>query len=116
MGHAAMTLSVTHTEATARPGQALLPLWVGAGVYARPHVLAFPILVAWIAGLVDAADRRDAPPLALVLLIALWANLHGGFVFGLFFIAPTALAALVDAEPAARLGLALRWALFAALA
>lgn len=29
-----MTLSVTHTEATIRPSRALLPLWVGAGVYA----------------------------------------------------------------------------------
>lgn len=183
-----MTLSVTHTEATIRPSRALLPLWVGAGVYAlllisgnrllndpdtlwqitvgqwildhravpevdvysftmrgapwistqwlaqvgyaaayrlagwtgpvvlaasaialafalfaralgrhlrdstmlvfvvaafllclphllaRPHVLAFPILVAWMAGLIDAADRKAAPPLALVLLIALWAD------------------------------------------
>ncbi|BAM87916.1 conserved membrane hypothetical protein [Bradyrhizobium oligotrophicum S58] len=225
-----MTLSVTHTEATARPAHALLPLWVGAGVYAlvlisgnrllndpdtlwqvtvgqwiidhravpevdvysftmrgapwistqwlaqvayagayalagwsgpvvlaasaialafalfaralgrhlrdgttllfvvaafllclphllaRPHVLAFPILVAWIAGLVDAADRKDAPSPALVLLIALWANLHGGFVFGLFFIAPAALDALVNADASARRGLALRWAAFAALA
>ncbi|MGJ5178408.1 hypothetical protein ACQR16_20005 [Bradyrhizobium oligotrophicum] len=225
-----MTLSVTHTEAIAPPGRALLPLWVGAGVYAlllvagnrllndpdtlwqitvgqwiidhravptvdvysftmrgapwistqwlaqvayaaayglagwsgpvvlaaaaialgfalfaralrrhlrdsttllfvvaafllclphllaRPHVLAFPILVAWIAGLIRAADRKEAPPAALALLIALWANLHGGFVFGLFFIAPAALDALVNAEAAARRGLALRWAMFAALA
>jgi len=28
-----MTLSVTHTEATTRSAHALLPLWVGAGVY-----------------------------------------------------------------------------------
>ncbi|CAL79376.1 conserved hypothetical protein; putative membrane protein [Bradyrhizobium sp. ORS 278] len=83
---------------------------------ARPHVLAFPLLVAWMAGLLDAADRKDAPPLVLVVLIALWANLHGGFVFGLFFIAPAALDALVNAEAAARRSLALRWAAFAALA
>ena len=225
-----MTLSVTHTEATIRPSRALLPLWVGAGVYAlllisgnrllndpdtlwqitvgqwildhravpevdvysftmrgapwistqwlaqvgyaaayrlagwtgpvvlaasaialafalfaralgrhlrdstmlvfvvaafllclphllaRPHVLAFPILVAWMAGLIDAADRKAAPPLALVLLIALWANLHGGFVFGLFFMAPAALDAVVNAEPPLRRALALRWMAFAALA
>ncbi|MGJ4948280.1 hypothetical protein [Bradyrhizobium sp. HKCCYLS20291] len=83
---------------------------------ARPHVLAFPILVAWMAGLIDAADRKEAPPIAMVLLLALWANLHGGFVFGLFFIAPAALDALVNAEPHARRALALRWAAFAALA
>ncbi len=229
-GPAAMTLSVTHTEATAGRAQALLPLWVGAGVYAlllisgnrllndpdtlwqitvgqwiidhravpevdvysftmrgapwistqwlaqvayaaaykaagwtgpvvlaasvialsfalfaralgrhlrdsttlvfvvaafllclphllaRPHVLAFPILVAWIAGLIDAADRKDAPPWPLALLIALWANLHGGFVFGLFFIAPAALDSLVNADRSVRSSLALRWAGFAALA
>src|ERR1700754_341235 len=45
---------------------------------ARPHVLAFPVMVLWIGGLIDAANRRDAPPLRLTLLIALWANLHGG--------------------------------------
>lgn len=83
---------------------------------ARPHVLAFPLMVAWIGGLIDAADRRAAPPFALALLIALWANLHGGFVFGLFFIAPAALDALVNAEAHARRGLALRWAAFALVA
>ncbi|UFZ03890.1 hypothetical protein LQG66_32625 [Bradyrhizobium ontarionense] len=83
---------------------------------ARPHALAFPVLVAWIAGLIDAADRKDAPRPALVLLVSLWANLHGGFVFGLFFIAPAALDALVNAEPSARRVLALRWAMFAGLA
>ena len=27
----------------------------------RPHVLALPLLVAWFIGLIDAADRKDAP-------------------------------------------------------
>jgi hypothetical protein len=70
-------------------------------------------MVMWIGGLMDAADRKDAPPLVLTLLIALWVNLHGGFVFGLFFIAPAALDALVNAEAAARRALALRWIVFA---
>lgn len=83
---------------------------------ARPHVLAFPLMVAWIGGLIDAADRRAVPPFALALLIGLWANLHGGFVFGLFFIAPAALDALVNAEASARRALALRWAAFALVA
>ncbi|HEU0148827.1 MAG TPA: hypothetical protein VFR21_18390 [Bradyrhizobium sp.] len=80
---------------------------------ARPHVLAFPVMVMWIGGLIDAADRKQAPPLVLTVLIALWANLHGGFVFGLFFMAPAALDALVNAEAAARRALALRWIVFA---
>jgi len=79
---------------------------------ARPHVLAMPVMVLWIGGLIDAADRREAPSFALLPLIALWANLHGGFVFGLFLVGPIALDALVSAEPQARPRLALRWSAF----
>jgi hypothetical protein len=79
---------------------------------ARPHVLALPVMVAWIGGLIDAADRREAPSLWLLLLIALWANLHGGFIFGLMMIAPVALDAVVSADASARKSLALRWAAF----
>ena len=80
---------------------------------ARPHVLAMPVMVAWFAGLIAAADRRDAPSYWLVPLMALWANLHGGFVFGLVLIAPVALDALLGAQAAQRKQLALRWAAFA---
>ena len=38
---------------------------------ARPHVLALPVLVAWAAGLIAAADRRAAPSISLLTLIAL---------------------------------------------
>jgi hypothetical protein len=79
---------------------------------ARPHVLAMPLMVMWIGGLIDAADRRAAPSFALLPLIALWANLHGGFVFGLFLIGPIALDALVGAEASSRKALAARWAAF----
>jgi len=83
---------------------------------ARPHVLALPIMVAWIGELIAAADRREAPSLRWLPLIALWANVHGGFVFGLMMIAPIALDCLIGAEAGARVRLAMRWALFAALA
>ena len=79
---------------------------------ARPHVLALPVMVAWIGGLIDAADRREAPSLWLLPLIALWANLHGGFIFGLMMVAPVALDAVVGADASARKSLALRWAVF----
>jgi hypothetical protein len=85
-------------------------------ILARPHVLAFPVMVAWIGGLIAAADRHDAPPLRMLPLMALWANLHGGFVFGLAMIAPIALDAVVSAEACSRKSLALRWAAFAAAA
>ncbi len=80
---------------------------------ARPHVLALPVMVAWISGLIDAADRREAPSFRLLPLMALWANLHGGFIFGLMMVAPVALDAIVAAEAANRKSLALRWAAFA---
>jgi hypothetical protein len=80
---------------------------------ARPHVLAMPLLVAWVGGLIASADRSSAPSFWLLPLMALWANLHGGFVFGLVLIAPIALDAVLSAEPASRKSLVLRWAAFA---
>jgi hypothetical protein len=80
---------------------------------ARPHVLAMPVMVAWVAGLMEAADRRGAPSFWLLPLMALWADLHGGFVFGLVLIAPVALDAVLSADVSLRKSLALRWAAFA---
>jgi hypothetical protein len=51
-------------------------------LFVRPHVLTFPILVAWTAMLIEARDRDRAPPFWLLPLMVLWANLHGGFMFG----------------------------------
>ncbi len=79
---------------------------------ARPHVLAMPVMILWIGGLIEAADRRAAPSFWLLPLIALWANLHGGFVFGLFLVGPIALDALLNAEAPLRKALVLRWAAF----
>jgi hypothetical protein len=83
---------------------------------ARPHVLALPLLVAWVGGLIASADRSRAPSFWLLPLMALWANLHGGFVFGLVLVAPIALDAVLSADLASRKSLALRWAVFAAAA
>jgi hypothetical protein len=81
-------------------------------ILARPHVLALPVMVMWIGGLIAAADRQGAPSFALLPLMALWANLHGGFVFGLMMIAPIALDAAVNAQGPLRKPLMLRWAAF----
>jgi hypothetical protein len=83
---------------------------------ARPHVLAMPVMVAWVGGLIAAADRRGAPSFWLLPLMALWANLHGGFVFGLVLMAPVALDAVWGADVSKQKSLALRWAAFAVLA
>jgi hypothetical protein len=79
---------------------------------ARPHVLAMPVMVAWVGGLIAASDRRVRPSFLLLPLIALWANLHGGFVLGLALIGPIALDALWNAQSAERKPLAVQWALF----
>jgi hypothetical protein len=80
---------------------------------ARPHVLALPVMVAWVGGMTAAADRRATPSLLLLPLMALWANLHGGFVLGLALIAPVALVAVWEAAPNHRVLLAVRWTFFA---
>jgi hypothetical protein len=79
---------------------------------ARPHVLALPVMVAWVNGLVSASERRQAPSFWLLPLIGLWANLHGGFIFGLALVAPFAFDALWNAEASQRRPLALRWVAF----
>jgi hypothetical protein len=84
-----------------------------AGLLARPHIVALPVLAAWGAGLMAARDRGRAPSLALAALMTLWSNLHGGFAFGLALIGPFALDAIVEAKAEARGALARDWALFA---
>jgi hypothetical protein len=80
---------------------------------ARPHVLALPLMVAWVGGLIRSADQRTLPSWRLLPLMTLWANLHGGFVLGLALMAPLALEALWHAENTQRLAVVKHWGLFA---
>ncbi|WP_028138386.1 hypothetical protein [Bradyrhizobium japonicum] len=92
---------------------AMLALLLSAHhVLARPHILALPVMVAWIGLLMAAADRRCAPSWYWLPLMALWANLHGGFVLGLALIGPISLEAVEHAEKGRRLRLFMRWVLF----
>jgi hypothetical protein len=84
----------------------------GSHLLARPHVLVFPVMVAWANGLLRASERGQSPSFWLLPLLALWANLHGGFVFGLALVGPFALDALWNAERPQRMTLAVRWAVF----
>jgi len=81
---------------------------------ARPHVLVLPITLAWAYGLMSASERGRAPSPWLLPLIAMWANLHGGFVFGLVLVGAFALDALWNAGRVQQRSLALRWAAFGA--
>lgn len=89
----------------------LLAMSVGH-VLARPHMLALPVMLAFVGGLLAAADRRAAPSWLLLPLMAVWANLHGGFVMGLALIGPIGLDAIAAAGRSDRFALAARWALF----
>ena len=82
----------------------------------RPHALAMPVMVAWVAALIAAADRGEAPRLWWLPLMTLWANLHGSFVLGVALVAPIALDAMLNAQPQARMRILLRWVLFGVLA
>jgi hypothetical protein len=82
---------------------------------ARPHALALPLMVAWTGVLIDAVDRRRPPPLALLPVMTLWANLHGSFTLGLALVAPLALEAWWNTG-AGRRATALTWLRFGALA
>jgi hypothetical protein len=84
---------------------------------ARPHTLALPLVVLWAGTLFAALDRGRAPPLLLLPVMTLWANLHGGFTFGLALTGCAAAEAVLAAEDrAARVGAVRRWGSFGLLA
>lgn len=98
-----------------------LALALGLGLWAptllaRPHVLVLPLAALWTAGLVAARDRNAAPKLAMALLMTVWANMHGGFIFGLALIVPFALEAIAAAPKGGRAIQARAWGAFAAAA
>ena len=82
---------------------------MGPHLLARPHVLAFPLSLIWVAGLVRAVEERRGPHPLLLAAMLLWANMHGGFTFGIMLVGAFALDALVGARDGAE-----RKALFAA--
>lgn len=83
---------------------------------ARPHALAMPVIIAWSAGLIAAADRRSAPSFWLLPLMTLWTNLHGSFVLGLALIGAMAVDAIWSARTGARKDLLRSWFGFGVLA
>jgi hypothetical protein len=81
------------------PAAAYLAAAVGAVLLAthwiaRPHLFTFVLLAL----LLELLERPKAPaPLLILALFALWANLHGGWVFGTALLGAYALGRLIDA-------------------
>jgi len=103
----------------AEPFSTLIAATLGAAMVlghllVRPHLLALPLLVLWSGALFAARDTGSGPPFRLLPVMAVWANLHGSFAFGL------ALALFLAAEavlaPGRRAHEAGRWGGFSLLA
>lgn len=95
----------------------LAMLMTASHLLARPHVLAMPCMVLWVLGLVQAREEDRAPSLWLLPIMALWANLHGGFILGLGLSLALAAEALIAGWQRRRAGAVLRpWLMFVSLA
>jgi len=81
-------------------------------ILARPHMLALPVMIAWVGVLMNAADRKVTPSWVWLPLMSLWANLHGGFVLGLALIGPMAIEAIWTLESGKQIRLLARWFVF----
>ena len=101
-----------------RPAQAIViaalawivisPHWL-----ARPHMVALPLMVWWMALLVAARANGRAPALWAALIMIPWVNLHGTFLVGIGFAGLfTVEAVLMTAGEAARVKAAKDWTLF----
>jgi hypothetical protein len=80
---------------------------------ARPYIFTFPIFVVWTAHLYEASRREETPPLWLLLLLVLWANLHATYFLG-FAVAAFAFLDLFARVRFSRPGLLIRWVAFGA--
>lgn len=89
---------------------------IATHMLARPHVLAWPLLVVWGGALLRAAEEGRAPPGWLAGVMALWANLHGSFTLGLALVPALAAEALWQCPRGERGRMAWRWGGFGVLA
>jgi hypothetical protein len=84
---------------------------------ARPHIFALPILVFWTEALAKARSEYRSPPLWLVPLMTLWANMHSSYMLGLGLAALLAGEAVIAAADwRGRLRVFRNWGVFGALA
>jgi hypothetical protein len=76
---------------------------------ARPHLLALPLLALWTAVLVEARAQNRTPPVWLLPVMCIWANIHGSFLVGFAVSGGLGLEAVIEDRRAWR-----GWALFGA--
>ena len=81
---------------------------------ARPHIFALPAIILFTHGVWTAAQETKAPPLWLLGVMCLWANLHGSFTFG-FVIAAIAAGQFLIGGGRGQSALINRWVLFLGL-
>jgi hypothetical protein len=53
----------------------------------RPHIITFLLLAVWVNNLEELCKNKRGNLIAFPILMLLWANLHGGFVFGFLALA-----------------------------
>jgi hypothetical protein len=101
----AAAFSVVFLDAAKRSGMPLVSLLITAWAAAasslhwltRPHVFSFLLFALWLS-MLDRLRRDERQPLwQFPLVMLLWANMHGGFLFGFLALAAYAAGWLVEA-------------------
>jgi hypothetical protein len=83
---------------------------------ARPHIFSFPLLIIWFSGLVHAVEAKMPPRPYLLLVMLLWANIHGGFTLALGLAGILGAEAVFQSKSGMWFRVAARWGIFLAAA
>ena len=84
-------------------------------ILVRPQQIVWPLTALWVGVLIDAAEKRAAPPWWLLAVMLLWANLHASFILGLALAVPIGIEAVLGTKPHWK-PTARRWGAFIAAA
>ncbi len=82
----------------------------------RAHLLSLPLMVIWCVELIAARDAGRRPSVWTLLVIVLWANMHGGYMFGLAFAAALGIEAVCSSSGSGRWLKGRGWFVFVVLA
>lgn len=87
----ALTFTIVYHFSARRSGSPLIAViftFIAAGASSihwlpRPHILTFLLLAIWVELLDSLARGESVKPHLFPLIMLLWVNLHGGFIFGI---------------------------------